>query len=201
MSALPKHRMTPEEYLAMERASTERHEFINGEIYLMVGGSYNHSRIAANATSSLIIQLRTSHCEVVQSDMRVSVRATGLYSYPDVSVICGKPEFDDSIKDTLLNPNLIVEVLSPSTEKYDRGDKFRHYQRIASLQCYVLIAQNHPRIEAYTRQGNDLWLYSVAEGLESSLELPAVGCTLSLADVYEKVTFDEAEDRDHEPQG
>jgi Uma2 family endonuclease len=194
MSALPKHRITPEEYLAMERASTERHEYLNGEIYLMVGASRDHNRIAGSAYATLYGQLRTRPCDIFTNDMRVTVSKTGLYTYPDIVVVCGEGQYQDSEVDTLLNPTLLIEVLSRSTEQYDRGEKFRHYQRIASLQYYVLIAQDKPRIEAYTRQSNNQWLYSVAEGLDASLGLPAIDCTLSLAEVYEKVTFEDDQD-------
>ena len=137
----PHHRFTPDEYLAFERAARDKHEYYDGQVYAMSGGTRNHDRIAVSATRELATQLRGRRCDVLTSDMRVKVSATGLYTYPDASALCSEPEFEDPRNvDVLLNPVLIVEVLSESTEGYNRGGKFAHYHRIATLQEYVLIA-------------------------------------------------------------
>jgi Uma2 family endonuclease len=190
MSAAPKQTWTVEDYLAFERASDRRHEYLNGELYLMAGAGANHNLIAVNVLASLHVQLRQRPCVIYPSDMRVKVSYTGLYTYPDVSVVCGAPQFEDDQHDTLLNPILIVEILSPSTESYDRGRKFQHYRTLASLQEYVLISQDVHRIERYVRQDNDQWLLSDVTQVDAALELSSISCTLSLADVYEKITFE-----------
>ncbi|MFN8373095.1 MAG: Uma2 family endonuclease [Anaerolineae bacterium] len=191
MSAQPEHKWTVEEYLAFERDSQERHEFWNGEVFAMTGASRKHTVITGNVYASLHGQLRKSPCEVYQMDMRVNVSATGLYTYPDVSVVCDKPLFTDDSPPSLLNPTLIIEVLSPSTEKYDRGKKFQDYRKLESLQEYLLVAQEAARIEHYVRQPDGKWtLFSDASSLEETITLPSIDCTLALADVYEKVTFE-----------
>ncbi|MBL8152651.1 MAG: Uma2 family endonuclease [Anaerolineae bacterium] len=187
--ALPRQRMTPDEYLALERGSDSRHEYFNGETYAMSGASRRHSLIATSISASLFQQTQERPCEVHGSDMRVKVSATGLYTYPDVTIVCGTPELEDSHLDTLLNPTVLIEVLSPSTEAYDRGKKFEHYQRIASLQEYLLVAQDEPRIEQFIRQPQG-WAYREAAGLDAEIALPTIGCTLSLKEVYQKVSFD-----------
>ncbi len=189
--ALPENRMTPEAYLKFERASEVKHEYFGGEVFAMTGASRNHNRIVVNVTASLHGQLRRGPCELFPSDMRVKIRSSILYTYPDISVVCGEPQFEDTGLDTLLNPTLIIEVLSPSTELYDRVRKFQHYRTIESLQEYVLIAQDHPRIERYLRQSNDEWLLSDTTDLNSVLDLMAIQCRLALAEVYEKVTFED----------
>lgn len=190
MSAVRQQTMTVEEYLAFERASEQKHEYLNGEIFLMSGASPNHNVIQINVAAALHTQLRKRPCTIYGSDQRVRVSDIGLYTYPDFSVTCEPPQFEDS--DTLLNPTLIIEVLSPSTESYDRGRKFQHYRALASLQEYVLIAQDSAHVERYRRQPNDEWLLADATGLDTSIELSSIGCTLALADVYEKVTFEES---------
>jgi Uma2 family endonuclease len=193
VSAIEKQTWTVEQYLEMERASEDKHEYLNGEIYLMSGASRNHNLVMANTLASLHGQLRKRPCIVFPSDMRVRVLDTGLYTYPDISVVCDPPQIDDTVQDTLLNPTLIVEVLSPSTESYDRNKKFRHYRTIDSLKEYVLVSQDEPRIERYLRQPNREWLFADAVGLDASLEFTSVGCTLALADVYDKINFEESE--------
>jgi Uma2 family endonuclease len=189
MAALPNRRWTAEEYLAFERTSEEKHEYLAGEVYLMTGASRNHNLITANLITTLSVQLRGRQCEVYASDMRVS--AADSYTYPDVTVVCGQPKFEDDEVDTLLNPIVIIEVLSPSTENYDRGKKFQHYRALSSLQEYLLVSQDTPRIEYYTRHTGDQWLFSDVTGLDSQLELPSINCAMKLADVYDKVAFDE----------
>lgn len=185
-------RMTEAEYLAFERASEHKHEYLNGEVFAMAGASERHVLICASVMFALYGQFR-GRCRVYVNDMRVKVRPSGLYTYPDITVVCGHPQLEDNQLDTLLNPMLIVKVLSPSTESYDRGKKFQHYREIESLQEYVLISQDSPRIEHYVRQDHQFWQFTDAKGLDSSIDLPSIGCTLRLADVYEQVSFDSSE--------
>jgi Uma2 family endonuclease len=189
MAALRERTWTVEQYLELERTSEEKHEYLDGQIYLMGGASPNHNIIVANTTIGLGIQLRKGPCVIYASDQRV--KAGRLYAYPDVSVVCGTPQYTEDIPETILNPTLIVEVLSPTTEGYDRGEKFRQYRMLESLQEYVLVSQDSHHIEHYVRRPDDQWLFSDAKGLEAVLELPSIGCTLALADVYEKVTFEQ----------
>jgi Uma2 family endonuclease len=190
MSALPDAGWTVKDYLAYERANPQRHEYLNGKIYAMAGASANHNLITGNAYASLHSQLRKRPCVVYPSDMRVKISRTGLYTYPDISVVCGEPQFEDEHRDTLLNPLVMVEVLSPSTETYDRGKKFQHYRTLASLQEHLLIAQDSYRIEHYTRQADERWLLSDVNQVDAVLTLAAIQCSLAVADVYEKVTFE-----------
>ena len=189
-SAATKKRFTPQEYLALERMSETRNEYYNGEIFAMSGASREHNLISVNLLRDLGNQLEDRPCEAYPSDMRVSIEATGLYTYPDVSVVCGEPRFQDRRVDILLNPTVIVEVLSPTTEAYDRGDKFRHYRRIGSLREYVLISQNRMMVERYTRQGND-WVYSDMTDPDQILKLESIGCQIPLNRIYARITFPE----------
>ena len=190
MSTAPRETWSVQDYLAFERTSAEKHEYLDGDIYLMTGASANHNLIVGNIYASLHAQLRQRPCVVYPSDLRVKVSQTGLYTYPDISVTCDTPQFEDTQQDTLLNPTVIVEVLSPSTENYDRGKKFQHYRTLDSLQEYLLAAQDSPRLERYLRQENEQWLFSDVSQWDARLELPSIGCTLLLSDVCEKVTFD-----------
>jgi Uma2 family endonuclease len=190
MSALPEAHWTVESYLAFERQSEIKHEFLNGEIYDLTGASPNHVFITGNTFASLHTQLRKQPCRIYSNDMRVRVSA-GHYTYPDIIVVCGEPQSDKDNGDNLLNPTLIIEVLSPSTEGYDRGDKFGSYRGLESLQEYVLIAQDKYQIEHYVRQSEGGWLFSDASKPEDVVVLPSINCTLLLSDVYEKVTFEE----------
>jgi Uma2 family endonuclease len=189
MSALRKERWTVQEYLAFERASEEKHEYFDGEIFLMAGAKRNHNLVMANTLSSLHTQLRQSPCQVYPSDMRVRMTATK-YVYPDISIVCEPPQFEDSELDILLNPLVVIEVLSPSTEKFDRGAKAQAYRALPSLMAYLLIAQDKPHIELYTRRDDGNWLLSEAAGLDAAIALPLISCALALAEVYEKVHFD-----------
>ena len=155
MSALPERIWTTEDYLAYERDSQQRHEYLGGKIYALAGASAKHNLIVGNAIASLHVQVRKRPCMVYPSDMRLKVSRTGLYTYSDISVVCGDPQFEDDQSDTLLNPTVIIEVLSPSTETYDWGKKFQHYRTLASLREYLLIAQDSHRVEHYVRQEND----------------------------------------------
>ncbi len=190
MSAEPRRKWTEAEYLAMESASDIKHEYYEGEVFVMAGASPNHDQIAGNTFASLHSQLRKRPCRVYSSDIRLRVNVTRLYTYPDIKVVCAEPQFTSDKPQTLLNPTLIVEVLSPSTEKVDRGKKFQHYRRLESLQEYVLISQDNPRIERFLRQADSTWVLKEAVGLEATLELTSIQCTLVLADVYEKVEFE-----------
>ncbi len=189
MAAIHKQHWTPEEYIAYERASEEKHIFLNGEIFSMSGASRKHNLIGFNLTTILGNRLKGQPCEAYANDMRVKI-SPKQYTYPDISVVCAEPEFEDIELDTLLNPTLIIEVLSPSTEQYDRGKKFESYRSLDSLQEYVLVAQDRAHIERYVRQDGGNWLFSEVNGLEASLDLASIQCTLTLADVYDKVTFD-----------
>ena len=191
MSAAPKPFLSPQEYLAREREAETKSEYYDGETFAMAGGSEEHSLIAVNVAGALNFQLADRPCKVYNSDMRVRVEEDGPYAYPDVSVVCGEAEFADEERDNLLNPTVIVEVLFPTTEAWDRGGKFERYQQRASLQEYVLIAQDRPRVERYARRGDGEWLLTVVVGLERALSLPSIECELRLAEVYRKVTFPE----------
>ena len=178
----------PEEYLAWERVAATKSEFFDGRIYAMSGASRSHVRITTNLIAALHGQLRGRACDVFTSDMKVRVSDTGLYTYPDATVVCGEARFADDASDVLLDPTVVVEVLSPSTESYDRGRKFEHYMRLASLREYVLIAQDRMRVERFTRGPDGTgWVLRVAEVAEATLELPSIGCVLRLADLYERV--------------
>jgi Uma2 family endonuclease len=195
--ALPVKRYTPEEYFAIERETEIRHEFVNGEIFAMSGGSRAHERIVSDVDTSLNNQLRGGNCEVFASNMRLKI-SERKYLYADLSVVCGEADFaTDSGLDSLLNPTLLIEVLSPSTEGYNRTTKFVHYQALDSLREYVLISQLMPLIEVYTRQSDDKWLYMATQGLDSTVTLESIGCTLTLSEVYRRVTFED-DDLDHE---
>jgi Uma2 family endonuclease len=185
----------PEEYLALERAAFERHEWLDGLIYAMAGESPQHSLISANLIGTLNTRLRGKPCAVYSPNMKIYSRVPsdvglkGLFSYPDCSVVCGQPLFHDKHSDVLTNPRVVIEVLSPTTERYDRGKKFFRYQQNSSLTDYVLVAQAYPSIEHYTRQANDSWLYSVTTELTASVALASLECQLPLAEVYDRIEF------------
>ena len=189
MSVHQKPLLTPEEYLAFERKSETKSEYLAGELFRMAGPSERHNIIVANLVAEFRSQFKSRPWKVYPSDMRVKIPATGLYTYADVSVVCGEAEFEDDDRDTLLNPILIVEVLSDSTEAYDRGKKFEHYRTLNSLSEYLLVAQDSPRVEHYVRQANDKWLLTPYKDLQSAIALSSVNCTLSLIEVYDKVDF------------
>jgi len=178
-AALPRY--TPDEYLALEREAEVKSEFIDGYIYAMGGGSPEHSLIKVDLAWVVRGQLRGGPCKVYDSDMRVQVDPS-LYAYPDLTVVCGEGRFDD--RGNLLNPTVIFEVLSPSTEAYDRGEKFNRYQGLPTLRQYVLVNQSKPRIEVFTRQPGDEWTFSRASGLEASIHLESIDCTLPLREVF-----------------
>jgi Uma2 family endonuclease len=181
--------LTPEEYLAIERKAEYKSEYYDGVMYAMAGAQRTHDRIVWSLHRELGNCLRSRPCEGFTSDMRVRTIARH-YTYPDASALCGEPWFLDDAVDTLLNPSLIVEVLSPSTEAYDRGRKFELYQSISSLREYLLLASDHVHADLYTRQSDGLWLLHSAGGLEDVVTFESVGCKVKLADLYEKVEFD-----------
>ena len=195
-------RLTPEEYIAFERKALPdseiiRHEYLNGELIAMSGASRAHNLITINISTALHSRLRGSRCETYANEMRVSSPLTSSYFYPDVVVVCEEPRFEDDVFDTLLNPIILVEVLSPSTEAYDRGEKFAHYRQLASLQEYVLVAQDKVFVEHYRRQekqgsapvtGKD-WIFTDFQELEEILSLTSIQCDLPLQEIYERVAF------------
>lgn len=193
MTAQTAAKITPQEYLIAERKSDIKHEYGQGETLAMAGATEAHNLIVANVVGELRNQLKKLPCKLYPNDMRVRIPRGNSYKYPDVVVVCGKAQFEDDHHDTLLNPTVLIEVLSPSTEAYDRGTKFREYRTIDSLQAYLLISQDKPLIEMYTRQENSAsWLFSDAAGSDAMLELSPVDCRLALAEVYDKVEFEEA---------
>jgi Uma2 family endonuclease len=193
MSAQAQPRLTPEQYLEAERAAEFRSEYYAGHIYAMSGGSYQHAQVIGGLVRELGNALKERPCSVVPNDLRLRLSRDGLYTYPDVVVICGDPQFADDQKDTLLNPTLIVEVLSPSTEAYDRGFKAQQYRTLESLEEYVLVSQTQPRVEVFRRQPGGHWLLSEAIGLEAVCRFESLDCAVPLADIYDKVTFSAAD--------
>jgi Uma2 family endonuclease len=187
MSSQPKTRLTPEEYLAIERKAEYKSEYFNGEMFAMAGASERHVLIVTNVVAELRGQLRQRPCTVYSTDLRVRVSPTALYTYPAVVVVCEQPQFADDQRDTLLNPTLIVEVLSESTKDYDRGEKFEQCRSLASLNEYVLIAQDKHHVEHFVRQPDNRWLLSETNWLEDTIHLSSIDCDLALIEVYDKV--------------
>lgn len=186
MVVQPAPELTPEEYLAYERTTETRNEYIDGILVAMGGASEEHILITVNITSAIHGQIRGRPCRVYSQDMRVRISEGNLYAYPDVVVVCGEREFADQQFDVLLNPTVVVEVLSPTTEAYDRGLKFARYRRRASLKEYVLVAQDRVSVERYSRE-NEHWVLTEATHLDDVIELPSIGCRLTLRDVYDNV--------------
>lgn len=185
-----RHAPTPEEYLAIERRAEVRNEYFEGETFAMAGGSQRHNLIVANLLRVLGNQLEERDRYVYPSDMRIKIERLGKYTYPDVSVACGENLFEDEHRDVLLNPVVVVEVLSKSTEAYDRGRKFEHYQAIESLTEYLLVAQDSCRVEQYVRREANRWTYSEFHAPGDVVRLETIGCALELASVYQKVDFE-----------
>ncbi|MCY2992930.1 MAG: Uma2 family endonuclease [Planctomycetota bacterium] len=181
--------LSPQEYLARERRADFRSEFYRGEMSAMARASWEHSLIKDNLAGEVGNRLKGGPCQIVTSDLRVKVNATGLYTYPDLVVVCDEPQFDDPVLDTLLNPRVIVEVLLDSTEKYDRGTKFAHYRQLPSVQEYVLIAQDRPLVERYVRQADDTWVLTVFSDLTGSFDFGAIAAPIPLAEIYRGVKF------------
>jgi Uma2 family endonuclease len=189
MSAQAQPRLTPEQYLELERAAEFRHEYYNGRMYAMPGGTFPHVVVIGNLSRELGNALKKRPCVVATSDLRVRVSANGLYTYSDIAVVCGPPKLLDGHKDTLLNPILIAEVLSPSTEAYDRGFKFAQYRTLESLQEYALVSQTEPRVEVFRRQSSGDWLLSEAVGLEAVCRFESVNSIVALSEIYANITF------------
>ena len=181
--------LTPEQYLEIERRAEQKSEYYNGEMFAMAGAGRWHVLIVTNLVSALSQRLRKRPCEVYSTDMRLKVSPSGLYTYPDVVVVCGGPQFADDRQDTLLNPSLIIEVLSESTQDYDRGRKFELYRTLLSLVDYLTVAQDHPHIEHSTRQEGGWQLVDYNSPAES-IHLASIDTALPLAEVYDKVEFD-----------
>lgn len=190
-------RITPQEYLIRERQASIKSEFYQGEIFAMGGGSANHSLIAANFVREAGNALKDKPCIVFNSDLRVQVQSTGLHTYPDATIVCGELLFDDDHRDTILNPTVIVEVLSDSTEKYDRGKKSNHYRQIASLKELILIAQERSHVERFTRQPNGDWLFHEQKELTADFELKSLGISIAISELYRGVTFELIADDDN----
>jgi len=189
MSAVLEPRYTIEEYLARERVAPYKSEFFRGQIFAMSGGTPRHNTVSINISSSLRGRLRGTPCRPYNSDQRIRIPANGLSTYPDVSVVCGEFQLDSQDHDAIVNPRVIFEVLSKSTESYDRGKKFDLYRQLDSLREYILVAQDEPQVERFVRQEDGSWLMTVFKGLESVLDLSTLGCVLPLSEIYEDVTF------------
>lgn len=183
--AIEKKILTSEKYLDIERKAEFKSELINGEMYALAGVTRKHNRIALNLATFLNNFLRDSQCRVYFADLRVKVSKTGMFTYPDLVLTCGNEIMADKQKDTLLNPKCILEVLSDSTEKYDRGEKFSHYQNLESLDEYILVSQNQPRVESFLRQTDNKWLYQKVEGLENELFINVIEAKIKLDEIYQ----------------
>ena len=187
MSAVPKKLLTPQEYLAQERRAEFRSEYYRGEVFAMAGTSWEHTLIKDNLAAEASGQLKAGPCRVLTSDLRVKVNPSGLYTYPDVVIVCDKPQFEDAKVDTLLNPRALVEVLSESTEQYDRGAKFAHYRQIPSLQEYILVAQDRVLMERYVRQADETWILTIFTDVTRAFEFASVPVRVPLVEVYRGV--------------
>lgn len=193
MSALPQPRFfTNSEYLLLEEQSAYKSQFYHGEILAMAGASRRHNLIEMNLAANLHAQLRKKPCEIYQNDMRVKV-SDDFYTYPDIVIVCGEPQFERKNGESLLNPTVLIEVLSKSTEQFDRGEKSRQYRSLSSLQEIVLISQDRAQIELWTRQAHGAWLITEITGLSEILKLDSIDCIVSFADIYERVNFNEQE--------
>jgi Uma2 family endonuclease len=191
MAAQPQTRLTPEQYLETERSAETRHEYYNGETFAMAGGTRRHALIITNLAGELRQALKRGSCQVLAQDMRTCVAADGLYTYPDIVVVCDQAKFLDDRADTLLNPKVLIEVLSPATEAHDRGFKAAQYRTLASLEEYVFVSQDEPRVEIHRRHGAE-WLLIDAAGMDAACEFKVLGCQVALAEIYDKVDFEQA---------
>lgn len=198
MSTRPIIKLTPAEYLQLDRQSEFRHEYIAGEVFAMTGASRNHNLITVNIAAALSEQLRRRQCEVYASDMRMKVSPQRLFAYPDVIVVCGTPRFEDDVNDTLLNPTILIEVLSKSTEAYDRGLKFELYRGLELLQEFILIAQNKRHIEHYRRQSDNRWILTETNDPAESIVLESIACQLTVEQIYLKVALDRSGSAEYE---
>ncbi|MEP7340641.1 MAG: Uma2 family endonuclease [Acidobacteriota bacterium] len=188
MSAVPVYKLSLEEYLELDKNSEERYEYFDGEVFAMSGASLKHNQVISNLTGELRNHLKDRDCQILPADMRLKVPAAFPYRYPDLVVVCGEPIIEElQGLELLVNPLVIIEVLSPSTEAYDHGRKFSAYQSIESFREYLLVAQDRPHVVQYVRQSDDKWLRSEVGGLEGEMTLETIKCTLSLGDIYRRV--------------
>jgi Uma2 family endonuclease len=183
--------ISPEQYLEMERAAETKHEYYNGEVFAMSGSSLPHNFVCHNVYGSLIIFLKGKDCKPFGSDLRIHIPRNTLYTYPDISIICGKPETADSFRDSIINPSVIIEILSKSTKDYDRGTKFFLYRSIQTLKEYILIDSTSVSVEMYNRQVDNSWVLKEFKQLTDSFVISTIGLSLFLKDVYEDVIFEE----------
>ncbi len=189
MSSLPKSDLTHVDYLAIERVAERKSEFFDGEMFAMAGTTKNHARIAMNLSRELSTALKGRKCEPFATHLRVKVQANGLYTYPDLLVVCGEQLFEDEHLNTLLNPTLLIEVLFDSTEQYDRVKKFDLCRALPSLQEYLLVSQSAPRIEQFLRQPNEDWTLRITTDPTAFIHMPSIACEIPLAEIYERVEF------------
>jgi Uma2 family endonuclease len=190
MSSLPILRYTPEQYLEMERQADTKSEYFGGEIFAMAGASESHNLIVTNVIREFSTQLRGRPCKTYPSDMKVEVGPSGLFTYPDVSVVCGEVRFRDERRDMVQNPTVIVEVLSPSTEAYDRGAKFAQYRRLLSLTDYLMVSPEEYRVEHFVRQPDNNWLLSEVTSGDEAVQIASLGCELPMWELYDRVEFE-----------
>ncbi|MBA4124967.1 MAG: Uma2 family endonuclease [Acidobacteria bacterium] len=182
----------PEEYLELERQAETRHEFVDGIIYAMAGESLSHSQICINLAGEVRAKLKGQSCQALSPNMKVRAEGKGMYAYPDLTIVCGKPLFHDEQRDVLLNPKVIIEVLSPSTQRYDQTKKFFRYRKeLPSLTDYVLIYQDAPFIEHHEKQPDERWTHNAADGIDDVLRIPSVEIELNLREIYDRVEFKE----------
>ena len=182
----PPH-VSPQDYLDADRQAERKSEYLDGDMFAMAGASYAHNVIVANLVADLHAPLKGRDCTVTPSDLRLGLPSGHAYFYPDVMVICGRPEFADEHQDTILNPTLIVEVLSEATKNYDRGEKFFRYRTLPSLRHYLLVAQDSPRVEHFAARPDGTWLLTELQGHDAVVELAELGCRVGLRAMYEKV--------------
>lgn len=189
MASQPVGYLSPEKYLELERAAEFRSEYIGGQMFAMAGGTLNHARICRNALNALSNALIGRQCEAAGSDLRLFSNASGTYTYPDAAVFCGSPRYKDKSRDTITDATVIVEVLSPGSQSYDRGDKFLYYRGLPSFSDYLLIAEHAIEAEHRTRQSDGFWLTRFHTGSSAVIELPSIDCRLTLGDLYDRVEF------------
>ncbi len=195
MSSVTKSYYTPEQYLELEREAAYKSEYVDGQIYAMSGASRAHNRITLNIGGAMNSQFGDGPCEAFATDMRVKVSSTGIYTYPDIVAVCGEPHFEDAEVDTLTNPTVVIEVLSPSTEAYDRGAKFANYRESEGLTDYVLVSKDRVMVEHFSRgrDGSDEWVLKPISDLTGNLRLASVGCELPLTVIYRRVILSRGE--------
>jgi Uma2 family endonuclease len=189
MSAASAKWLSPQEYLAQERKADFRSEYLRGEVSALPNTDYTHALIKVNLAGEAGNQLEAGLCRVLTSDMRLKVSATGLYTYPDIVIVCDKSQFEDAVFDTLLNPRVLVEVLSDSTEKYDRGAKFGHYRQLPSLQEFILVSQDKPLVERYCRQPDGSWLLTIFDKMSQEFAFTSIPVRIPLAEIYRGIEF------------